>query len=88
MTPAQPKRSREEVARLGDEIFARVVKPRLTPADDGKYVAIDIDTEEYELDDIDWNAITRLGDRRRGSQIFVMRIGKPYRLSWRVRFPQ
>jgi hypothetical protein len=88
MTPAQPNRSRDEVARIGDEIFARVVKPRLTPEDDGKYVAIDIATEEYELDDIDWNAITRLSDRHRGAQIFVMRIGKPYRLSWRVRFPQ
>jgi hypothetical protein len=88
MTPATPKRNSEETARRGQEIFDRVVQPKLTPEDHGKYVAIDLATEEYELDHIDWNAITRLSDRHRGSHIYVMRIGKPYRMSFRMRFPQ
>ena len=88
MTPAVPRRSAEETARLGEEIFDRRVRQLLTPEDDGKYVAIDIATEEYEIDDIDWNAIERLSARRRGAQLFVMRIGKPYRMSYRMRFGQ
>lgn len=86
MTPAsEPRRSSEEVARIGTEIFDRVVKPTLRP-DDGKHVAIDIVTGEYEIDINEWDAITRLTDRRRGIQIFLMRINKPYRMSFRMRY--
>ncbi len=89
MTPAtQPRRSSEEVDQLGQAIFERRVRPLLTPEDDGKYVAIDIGTEEYEIDGIDWNAIERLIARRRGAEIWVMRFGKPYRMSYRLRFGQ
>lgn len=86
MTPAAPKRSPEEVARIGEEIYERRVKPLLKPEDDGKYVAIDIATEDFEIDDNDYTALTRLTDRRRGAQIFMMRINKPYRMSFRMRF--
>lgn len=88
MTPSVTKRDPKEIDRIGMEIFERRVKPLLKPEDDGKYVAIDIATEDYEIDYIDWDAITRLSDRRQGTQILVMRIGKPYRLSYRMRFPQ
>jgi hypothetical protein len=77
MTPAQPKRSRDEIGQLGRAIFDRVVKPRLTPEEDGKYVAIDIATEEYEIDDSDYEAIVRLSARHRGAQIWLVRVGHP-----------
>jgi hypothetical protein len=77
MTPAQPKRSAEEVARLGQAIFDRVVRPTLKPEDDGKYVAIDIDTEEYELDVSDYAAVLRLHGRMPGAEVWLMRAGYP-----------
>ena len=86
MMPAAPNRSPEEVAELGKGFYERRVQPLLKPEDDGKYVAIDLATEEYEVDEIDWNAITRLSDRHRGAQIWVARIGQPYRMSYRMRF--
>lgn len=88
MTPAVPRRSAEETARLGQEIYERRVRPLLAPEDDGKYVAIDIVSEEYEVGDTDWNAIERVIARRRGAEIWVARVNKPYRLSYRMRFPQ
>jgi hypothetical protein len=88
MTPATSQRNREEIARLGQDIFERRVRPHLKPEDDGKYVAIDIATEEYEVDDIDREAVSRLSARNRGAVISVMRIGKPYRMSYRMRLPQ
>ena len=88
MTPTRSQRNPEEVGRLGQDIFERRVRPHLKPEDDVKYVAIDIATEEYEVDDIDWEAISRLSARHRGGIISVMRIGKPYRMSYRMRFPQ
>ena len=88
MTPATPKHDPEETARIGTEIFDRCVKPQLKPEDDGKYVAIDIATEEYEIDDIDWKAITRLRIRQKPARIWLTRVGKPVQLSYRLRFAQ
>jgi hypothetical protein len=85
---AEPRRNREEVARLGQEIFERRVKPNLKPEDDGKYVAIDIATEEYEIDHNEWDAIARLRNRQRPAHIWLTRIGKPVQLSYRLRFAQ
>jgi hypothetical protein len=88
MTPAAPRRSREEVAQLGQEIFDRVVRPKLTPEDDGKYVAIDIATERYEIDNSDYKAMVRLRGEQPPAHIWITRIGQPYRMSFRLRFPQ
>jgi hypothetical protein len=78
MTPAsEPRRNREEVARLGNEIFERRVKPLLTPEDDGKYVAIDIATGEYELDPDDYTAVKRLRTRRPSAEVLLLRAGYP-----------
>ncbi|HVL11700.1 MAG TPA: hypothetical protein VM529_03995 [Gemmata sp.] len=88
MTPATPTLSPEEIAERGQSIFERRVRPQLKPADDGKYVAIDVATEDYEVDDNDWEAVSRLSARRRGALISVVRVGKPYRMSYRMRFPQ
>ena len=41
---------KEEFARRGDAIYERVVAPRLSGRDKGKFVAIDIESGEYEID--------------------------------------
>jgi hypothetical protein len=88
MTPARTKRDPEETKRIGNEIFERRVKPLLKPEDDGKYVAIDLATEEYEIDHNEWKAISRLRTRQKPTDIWLMRVGKPVELSYRLRFAQ
>ena len=39
----------EEIARRGDAIYDRDIRPYLKPADKGNFVAIDIVTGEYEI---------------------------------------
>ncbi len=75
MTPAVPKHSAEEVARLGQEFYERVVRPRLTPADDGKLVAVDTASEEYEIDTDDVAVVKRLRERVPGAEIWLLRVG-------------
>lgn len=41
--------SKEEFARRGDAIYATQIRPRLTAKDVGKFLAIDIETGEYEM---------------------------------------
>ena len=65
MPATNPQYTREEVARLGVEIFDRHIRPMLRPEDDGKFVAIDIGTGDHEIDEDDYAAVTRCGDTDR-----------------------
>jgi hypothetical protein len=77
MPTTEPNRNPEEVARLGAEAFDRSVRPRLRPEDDGKFVAIDIVTGEYELDEDDYAAVMRLRGRRPSAELWLGRVGQP-----------
>jgi hypothetical protein len=77
MPATEPHRSPVEIARLGAEVFDRRVRPALRPEDDNKFVAIDIDTGDYELDEDDYAAVTRLRTRRPSGEIWLGRVGQP-----------
>ena len=47
MPTTKPRRSLDELAALGGDIFDRQVRPALRPEDDGKFVAIDVETGSY-----------------------------------------
>jgi hypothetical protein len=49
--------SKQEFARRGDAIVQSKVRPNLTAADKDKFVAIDIETGEYELDKNEMKAV-------------------------------
>ncbi len=53
MPTTEPRRSPEEIARLGAEALERCVRSALRAEDDDKFVAIDIETGDYELDEDD-----------------------------------
>jgi hypothetical protein len=75
-----------EEARLGQEAFELHVRPVLRPEDDGKYVAIDIETGDYEIDADDYSATGRLLARRPGARAWLLRAGHAttYRIGRRV----
>jgi hypothetical protein len=77
MPTTEPRRIPEETARLGQEILDRTVRPALRPEDDGKFVAIDITTSDYELDEDDYTAVTRLRSRRPSAEVWLGRVGQP-----------
>ena len=71
-----PDRLAEE-ARRGQEAFDLHVKPKLQPEDDGKFVAVDIQSGSYEIDADDYQATGRLMARLPGAQIWLLRAGHP-----------
>lgn len=75
-------RSPEEIARLGEEHFARLVRPALRPEDEGRFVAVDVDSGDFEADDDDMTAVARLRLRRPAAAVWLGRVGEPaaYRL--------
>jgi hypothetical protein len=74
--------SHEEFARRGQEIFERVIRTALRPEDDGKFVAIDIESGSYEIDRDDRAATERLLVRQPDAQIWLIRVGE--RTAYRI----
>ena len=75
---AQPRYSKEEFARRGDEIYERVLRPTLERENESRFVAIDIETGAYEIDADELAASDRLLDRVPNAQIWLRRIGSRY----------
>ena len=69
-------RTLDETARLGAEMLARRVQPSLGPEDDGKFVAVDVETGEFEVDEDDYAAVSRLRTRRPAADIWLGRVGE------------
>jgi hypothetical protein len=83
MPTTEPQRGPEELARFGSEVYERQVRPLLRPEDDGKFVAVDVGTGDYEVDDDDYTAVTRLRARSPKAEIWLTRAGE--RAAYRLR---
>lgn len=66
-----------ELAERGEEIFERVVKPQVEDEDDRKYVAIDVESGDFEVDANQSAAAKRLLERYPDAegQIWFRRVG-------------
>jgi hypothetical protein len=84
-TMSKPRYSMAEFARRGQEIYERTVLPQVEASDQGKFVAIDIETGAFEIDRDDFSATERLRAHHPDSQMWLVRIGQPaaYRLGSR-----
>jgi hypothetical protein len=71
----QPRYSKEEFARRGDEIYQSQIRSQVEEGNDGKIVAIDIETAAFEVADNTIDATDRLYDRYPDAQPWVIRIG-------------
>lgn len=74
----QARYSKEEFARRGDAIYEQELCPVLEKDNEGKFVAIDIETGAYEVDDDELAASDRLLTRVPSAQIWLRRIGSRY----------
>lgn len=73
----QRRYPKEEFARRGDAIYDQKIRPNLKPRDKGKYVAIDIETGEYEIGKNQMAVVDRLCERIPDAQIWFVRVGYP-----------
>ena len=73
-----PRYSKDEAARLGDEIYDRDVRSQVEPQRNGEVVAIDLDTCAWEVDPDEITAAHRLEARYPDAQIWVVRVGSRY----------
>jgi len=86
MAVRQPRYSKEEFAQRGNEIYERDIRPQVEADNQGKFVAIDIETGEWEMDVDDFTATERLLNRIPDAQIWLMRVG--HRAAYRIGGPR
>ena len=76
MATRQPKYSQEEHARRGNEVYERVVKIAIDEqVEFGRIVAIDVDSEAFELADDVLAASEKLERRYPEAQTWFVRVG-------------
>ena len=75
MTTTQARFSKEEIARRGDAIYDRTIRPVLEAGNKGKFVAIDVGSGDFEIDADDYTAVKRLRERHPSGQFWLMMAG-------------
>lgn len=75
LSQRQPRYSKEEFSRRGDEIYESQVRSQVEEGNHSKIVAIDIETGAFEVADTPIAATDRLYDRYPDAQPWVIRIG-------------
>ena len=76
------KYSREEVAARGETIYEQDIRPKVESECRGKYLVLDIESGEYEIDQDDLVATKRVMAKCPDAVLYGLRIGHPaaYRL--------
>ena len=78
MAVSQPRYSKEEFARRGDEIYERDLRPHVEAGNEGKFIVIDIETGAYEIDADELVASDRLLARHPDAQVWLRQVGSRY----------
>ena len=78
MAISQPRYSKEEFARRGDEIYERDLRPHVEADNEGKFIVIDIETGVYEIDADELVASDRLLARHPDAQVWLRRVASRY----------
>lgn len=72
-----PNYAPEEVESRGEEIYERQIRSQIEAGNKGKFVVIDIETGQYEVDDDDLRATKRILARRPNAVLYGLRVGFP-----------
>ena len=78
MAVSQPRYSKEEFARRGDEIYERDLRPHVEAGNEGKFIVIDIETGAYEIDADELVASDRLLAHHPDAQVWLRQVGSRY----------
>jgi hypothetical protein len=74
--PTAPTRPRDEIARLGKEIYERDIRPQVEADHFGEYVAIDVETGDWAVADTTRGAVERLREQHpQAIDVLMERVG-------------
>ena len=74
--------SPEEITAQGEAIYREQIRSVVETTERGKFVIIDIETGDYEIDTKDATATLKLLERRPDAVTYAVRVG--YRAAYRI----
>jgi len=74
-TMPQTQYTNEEIAQRAEEIYRRCIRGKVMPQDKGKFLIVDIESGDYEVDEDDLAAEDRLLARRPEGVFYLLRVG-------------
>ena len=76
----------EDVAARGREIYQLQLRDKVEPEHKGKFLSVDIETGDYEIDTDDLSPTMRLLAKRPDAVIYSLRIGFPaaHRIGFKI----
>lgn len=72
---ATPDAVLAEEQRRAEDVYDRLIRPSLRPEDDGKFVVVAFEVDDFEIDADEYAAFRRLQARRPGARLWLMRTG-------------
>jgi hypothetical protein len=75
MAIRQRRHSKEELAQRGQELYESNIQQQVEAENEGKIVAIDVETGDFEVDETVMGATDRLFERQPDAQPWTIRIG-------------
>jgi hypothetical protein len=77
-----PRYSSDEISSRGQALYEREIRHRLDADSRGKFLVLDIESGEYEVDTDERAAVQRVRAKHPDAVLYLLRIGQPtaYRL--------
>lgn len=79
---SHPQLSSSEIAERGEALFQQEIRSELDPNTHGKFLVLDVETGEYEIDRDELAALKRARAKRPGAPLYVLRVG--YATAYRI----
>ena len=73
-----PRFTNEEIARMGEDIYASRLRDQLEKEHEGQVVIIDVESGEYEIGPDSLAANKRALAKRPGAALYGIRVGFPF----------
>ncbi len=85
-----PRYSSHEIAERGRKLHDEQLCAKVTPGNTGKFLVVDVETGEYEIDQDELTALKRVKAKRPDAPRYLLRIGHhgAYRLGGSIRVSQ
>ncbi len=82
----QVRYSNDEVVRQGQTLYEKRIRREIDDSDHGKFLVLDIETGDYELDSDELQALKRAKAKKPNAVLYMLRVGYPtaYRLGRRT----
>jgi hypothetical protein len=74
---AHPRYSSDEIVERGQALYDQQIREKVEPQHNGKFMALDIETGDYEIDADSVAAIDRAMANRPDPALYLLRVGFP-----------